>query len=462
MQFRSAIPAATFPAILTGRAAELMALQRQYDESQFWPIEQMQSVQFTQLSALLDHCAHNVPFYAKRLRSVGIDPARPITAQDWRRMPILTRVDVQELGDRLHARAIPPGFGQVSTIASGGSTGVPVRVRKTAVDGLLWESINIREELWHRDRPDADMVRLRGVPDGLPAEMAAAARSSDGLILPDYGHPSVQLWKTGRLGVLSPKVPVADQVAFLNKLQPGYMMIFPSYLRLLISFIRDTGTPISPMRAVFTMSEQVSDELREDCQSVFGCKIVDNYSSAETGYIALQCPQTTNLHVQSEIVLTEVLNSDGMPCQPGEIGKVVLTPLHNFAMPLLRYAIGDEAEVAEPCACGRGLQTLKRIVGREEDYLVYPNGERTRAHLSHYRLSRIPPVREFRLVQRSHTELVLQLVVSRALTDGERSEIMAIMALASGGHFATDIEIVPELDRTAVGKLRAFKSEITR
>ena len=462
MVFRSAIPAIAYPAILSGRAAELMALQRQYDHSQFWPPERMRSVQFEQLGRLLDHCAGTVPYYTDRLRRVGITPGKRLTEAAWRRLPILTRADVQALGEQLHARIVPPAFGPTSVVASGGSSGIPVRVRKTALDGVLWESINLREELWHRDRPDGDMVRLRGVPDTLTPEQAAAARSKHGLILPDWGHPANLFWKTGRLGIFSPKLPVAQQLAFLRTMRPAYLHTFPSYLRLLIAHLRDTRGKIDPLRAVFTASEQVSDELREDCLAVFGCPIIDNYTSGETGYIALQCPQSTNLHVQSEVVLVEVLDDDGAPCKPGQIGRVVITPLHNFAMPLLRYEIGDEAEVAEACACGRGLQALRRVVGRTQDYLVLPDGQRRRADLAHYRLSSIPAIREFRLVQRSLTQLVLQLVVARPLTGDERTRVDAVVRHVSGGLFDTAIETVPALDRTKAGKLRMFHSEVSQ
>ena len=462
MVLRSAIPAIAFPAILSGRAAELMVLQRQYDESQFWSAEKLRAAQFTQLSLLLEHCARTVPFYADRLQRAGIAPGKRLTETAWRRLPILTRSDVQALGERLHARAVPAEFGPTSTVSSGGSSGIPVRVRKSALDAVLWESINLREELWHRDRPEGDLVRLRGIPDSLPPEQAAAARSKHGLILPDWGHPANLFWKTGRLGILSPKLPLSQQVAFLRKVRPDYLHTFPSYLRLLIAYIRETREKTGKLRAVFTASEQVSDELREDCQQVFGCKIVDNYTSGETGYIALQCPQTTNLHIQSEVVLVEVLGAGNAPCRPGEIGKVVVTPLHNFAMPLLRYEIGDEAQVAEPCACGRGLPALTRVVGRAEDYFLLANGERRRADISHYRLSAISAIREFRLVQRSYTQVVLQIVVSRPLTTDETAVVAGVVEKASGGLFETAIEEVPELDRTAAGKLRAYRCEIER
>ena len=337
---------------------------------------------------------------------------------------------------------------------------MPVRVRKSALDGVLWQSINIREELWHRDRPEGDMARLRGVPEDLPPDLKAKAQSKEGLILPDWGHPASLLWKTGKLGMMSPALPLEQQAAFLRQSQPAYLFTFPSHLRLLIGHFRDTSKKLTSLRSVWTSSEQVSEELREECAKVFNCKIVDNYTSGETGYVALQCPQANHFHVQSEVVLVEVLNENGGPCRPGEIGKVALTPLHNFSMPLLRYEIGDEAKVGEPCACGRTLPVLKRIVGRAEDHIILENGERRRVDLRHYRLSTIKAVREFRLVQRSFSLLELQLVVARALTPQELAAVEEVAKTAAKGLLETKVTFVDKLERTQSGKLRAFVREV--
>src|SRR6185295_14515719 len=96
----------------------------------------------------------------------------------------------------------------------------------------------------------------------------------------------------------------------------------------------------------------------------WGVGVVDVYSSEECGQIALQCPEHEQYHVQSESVLVEVLDDEGRPCAPGTIGRVVLTTLQNFAMPLIRYDIGDFAEPGPACPCGRALPVLTRIVGR--------------------------------------------------------------------------------------------------
>ena len=88
------------------------------------------------------------------------------------------------------------------------------------------------------------------------------------------------------------------------------------------------------------------------------------YTCQEAGYLALQCPDYPHFHVQSENVLLEVVDDVGQPCGPGEVGRVLITSLNNFATPLIRYELGDYAEVGAPCPCGRGLPVLKRIMGR--------------------------------------------------------------------------------------------------
>jgi phenylacetate-CoA ligase len=193
---------------------------------------------------------------------------------------------------------------------------------------------------------------------------------------------------------------------------------------------------------------------------VLGCGIVSNYSAWETGYIALQCPSHAHYHVQSEVVRLEVLDASNAPCSSGEIGGVVATPLHNFAMPLLRYEFGDEAEVGEPCPRGRGLPVLKRVVGRMLDYLTLPSGAKRRVNIAHHALSSIRAIREYQLVQQSRERLDLMLVVARPLTAAEKTSVRTALAKEVGEEFAYALHYRDELPRSGEGKLRAFVSAL--
>jgi phenylacetate-CoA ligase len=461
MDLCSSIDPIVWPAVLSGPGAQLMALEFQLEGSQWWSADQLLAQQLRQLKRLVEHAARQVPHYTDTLREAGVALGEDFTLESWRRIPVLTRRDVEALGDRLRALEVPKSLGQTTMATSGGSSGIPVRVLKTELDSLLWASIHVREELWHRDGERGVLARIRRVPPQLSAEQAAEVRSPRGLMLPDWGAPVARLWRTGRMGVLDDRVSIPEQAEFLKRLQPEYLHVFPANLRLLLAHFRDDGVPLRSLRSVWTMSEVVDDSLRAACRQIFGCRIVHNYASAEAGYMALQCPEHEELfHVQSEVVLIEVLDTDNRPCGPGQVGRVVVTPLHNFATPLLRYEIGDEAEVGEACACGRGLPVIRRIVGRSNDYLVTRDGRRQRVEAGYYRLCAIAAIREFQIIQRSLEEIELVVVLGRPLSPEETAEIQRMLAGDFGQEFRFVISVRDAIARTESGKLKAFVSAL--
>ncbi len=461
MDLRSALDTVVFPALLGGSAAELMALLRQFDASERWPAARMAQAQAMQLRLVLRQ-AMTIPFHAARLREAGLaEPPEDDTAfwAAWRRLPVLRRQDLQEQGAALHAPAVPKAHGPVIEVASGGSTGQPVRVRKAGLERLLWLALQLREEEWNRENPLATIARLRGVPSGLAPEMVAQARSAQGLLLPDWGPPATLLWQTGPMGLMDSQLPVAVQANFVARLVAEYLFMFPSSLRVLLQHCRDHAIRFPALRSVWTLSEAVEPELRALCREVLGVRIVDNYSSAETGYIALQCPASDAYHVMSETVLLEVVDEHGAPCPPGATGRVLVTPLHNFAMPLLRYEIGDEAELAEGCPCGRTLPVLARIHGRILDHLLLPDGTRRRADVRHYDLSRIASLREFQVVQTSREAIEMRMVVARPLDAAEAAAVRAALVKSFGAGFRYDLRFMNAIPRTPAGKLRPFLCE---
>ena len=196
------------------------------------------------------------------------------------------------------------------------------------------------------------------------------------------------------------------------------------------------------------------------------CPSLTPTAAEEFGYLALQCPEHEHYHVQSENVLVEILNDDGEPCQRGEIGRVIVTSLHNFAMPLLRYEIGDYAEVGSPCACGRGLPVLKQIIGRQRNMFVLPNGETRWPQIDAQDIAGafddLPPITKFQLVQKTVERLEANLVVARPLTTKEEDTIRAYLQRGLGYEFEVRFCYVDDIPRSPRGKFEEFRSEVTR
>ena len=168
--------------------------------------------------------------------------------------------------------------------------------------------------------------------------------------------------------------------------------------------------------------------------------------------MALQCPEHEHYHVQAESVFLEVLDEDNLPCKPGYIGRVVVTPLHNYAMPLIRYEIGDFAEVGKPCSCGRHLSVISRILGRSRNLILLPNGKKMWPLTGIQDYREIAPVIQAQLVQPESTSLVLNLKMERPLLEQERDALVEIVKSRTSREFEVNIAQLEEIPRGKNGK----------
>lgn len=176
--------------------------------------------------------------------------------------------------------------------------------------------------------------------------------------------------------MLGLSVDIDEQLRWLVRESPDYLLAHAVNVQALAERSLELGLVLPRLKQARTYGEMLRPEARGIVRKAWGVEIADSYSCEELGYPALQCPQCDFYHVQAESVILEILGDDGIPCKPGEAGRVVWSSLHNFAMPLLRYAIGDYAEAGESCDCGRGFPVLRRIVGRQRNMLVRPDGVR--------------------------------------------------------------------------------------
>jgi phenylacetate-CoA ligase len=442
-----------WPALPTPRAARLAALLRQLDGSQWWSAEQHRAQQLRQAGALLQHAYRQLPFYRDRLAEAGFLPGKPVTPAVWARIPVLTRAELQQAGPALHSPEVPESHGGTYEISSSGSTGRPVRAKGTALVQLVWNALTLREHLWHRRDFTGKLAAIRALPDGV----GLYPDGSRGRV---WGRAMEGLFQTGPSASLSIAMRVDEQVDWLRRVQPDYLLTYPSALRELLLHCRDHDVVIPRLREVRTLSALLPPETRQLCREVWGLKVVDMYSTQENGYLALQCPEHEHYHAQSEAVLLEVLDETGEPCRPGEVGQVVVTPLMNFAMPMIRYAVGDLAEVGPPCPCGRGLPVLRRVLGRVRDMLVYPDGRRGWPLMGDMYYTQIPEIRQFQVVQHAVDDIEIRVVADRRLTPAEEARLGEWLHQRSGHRFPTRVTYHAGIPRGPSGKFQDFRSEM--
>ncbi len=449
---KSSIPGIVWPAVPAAVAARRSALQQRLEQSQWWPAEALRAQQDRQLSVLLRHAAGSVPFYRERLAGVGPRPGRPLTPEAWNRIPLLRREDIQQAGTALHSQAVPASHRPLHKIVTSGSTGKPVEVLTTRVTRLFWEAFTLRDHRWHRRDQTKTLAAIRSVPRGRASYPRGLRRRS-------WGPGSASVSAAGPALLLSVETSIEKQARWLQRHNPDYLLTLPTNLFDLANHCYDQGIELSNLRDVETLGGVLQPEVRDACRRAWGVPVIDIYSAQEVGYIALQCPEHEHFHVQAEGMFLEVLDEAGRACAAGEIGRVVITSLHNFATPLIRYDIGDNAEVGEPCSCGRGLPVLKRILGRVRNMLTLPSGERVSPGFVNDWFEGFP-VTQFQIVQRARDHLEAKIVASRPFTEAEEEKVGAVICARIGAPFRVSITYHDEIPRGPGGKYEDFKSEL--
>jgi phenylacetate-CoA ligase len=444
-----------FPAVPQTQAAVLLAIQEQLAASQYWPAVEMRARQFEQIGDLISHIDRSVPYYGVSLRKAGVRPGQPITEEAWRRVPILTRRAAQDGNDRLFATQTPPSHGSLGDNTTSGTSGMPVRLRQTRLHHLFWQSFVLREEVWHRRDLGATILGIRRDDERRDFSGAVHIRR-----MPDWGAPVSTVYPTGPSLVLDYRATVADQAEVVRRERPAYLTVYPSLLLELLRHCREHGVAFEGLRGVRTVLEVLAPEVRQLCREVLGVGVTDVYSCGEAGYLAIQCPEHGAYHLQQENALIEILDDAGAPCAPGAIGRVVVTTLHNFAMPLLRYELGDLAEMGEPCPCGRNLPVIARIVGRGRDMLTLPAGAKRYPFYGHSAMMTVRAIRQHQLVQKSLTEIEIRLVVTHPLSAAEEARIREAAIEGLGHPFEITLVYTDEIKRDASGKYAEFRSEI--
>jgi phenylacetate-CoA ligase len=446
---KSGVTGIAWPALPTGAEALRMAVIQQLERTQWWPPEALLAMQMRQLALLAKHAAGTVPFYRDRLAAVGGLAPGELIAEAWRRVPVLTRAEVQEAGRDLVCTHLPPGHGKTHDILTSGSTGAPVRAKGTEVNRIFRRALNLRNHLWHRRDFTASMAVIKELK-GAEAEAAEADK-------PTRWAP---VYRSGTAWFLDVRTPVSRQLEWLVRRDPDYLLTYPSNLHALIKRSEETGSAPTRLRDVGTMAEILQPEHRAACERGWGVPVKDVYSSQELGFIAVQCPEHPHYLVQAESLYVEILDAKGHPCGPGKIGRVVITDLHNFATPLIRYELGDYAEVGAPCPTGRGLPVLSRILGRSRNMLRLPSGDEIWPNLQETRFLDVAPVRQYQLIQRSLEEIEVTLAVAEPLAGEQKDRLARVLQVDLGYPFRFAITEVDEIPRAPNGKYEDFLCEV--
>jgi phenylacetate-CoA ligase len=398
-----------WPALMDPRAATVYGFLGQLRQSQWANPAQIQRLQACQLMQRLNHARQCSQHFSPLLKNWKISPA---TAFDClHSLPLLTRRQLQGSPDTLFS-AVPAVHGKVGQNKTSGSTGEPVRVKCTQLTYALRAAVNLRGHLWHKLDFDKSFAAIRG-------EISGSDNSKEDS-LPNWGGVTAMLFTSGPSAALDIATPIVQQKSWLERVRPATLLTYPSNLRALMGLL---DGPWPELEHLLMIGETLAPELREQVASDWKIPLHDKYSSEELGPVAIECEQG-RYHCPEHLIV-EVLDDAGAACQPGQMGRLVVTDSYNFATDLIRYVTADYAESGADCPCGRGLPVLNRILGRSRNLMTLPDGRRFYPTFGLRNHAELAPYRQFQLIQTTLDSLTMRVVMDRPLRADEEAAIVA-------------------------------------
>ncbi len=345
--------------------ARLEVIYNALDDSQWWPRERLVELQRVDLTRLVRHAKSTSPFYETRLDCLF----RANGTIDWDRwvdVPIMTRAELSSEGDSIQTRKPIQAHGPFSWVKTSGSTGDPVKFVTTRMLGDLSLTSLWRGQKWAKMDWSATMIHMGDV----------SAKMKAGDVMGHWGPPWLAESRKGQRIFTSYETPMAERVALMQQYPSSYCVLGNGNALSLIEYLRENDVQIQ-LKGVQFRGMAANEFVRQDFRKYLNSDIVELYSSKEGGTMADPCPLGHGWHQHAESVLLEIVDSDGKPVPPGQMGRVVITPFGNTATPLIRYDHGDLA-VAGPteiCPCGRTLPRIASFSGRVAHYFRKPNGD---------------------------------------------------------------------------------------
>lgn len=412
-----------------------------------WCAGRLERFRAQRLRALVDHARRRVPFYRERL-SANPRPRLGSSVEELLAdLPVLGKADLQAIpATDLVTSGLDPTRLVVHTTS--GSTGRPFSIRRSWFEEQLLLAFRLRESLVLGLRPTDRRVKVTFVR--APGSFAVATSQP-------------RPWYT-RFGLLRQELihclrPVDEILARLRTVRPQSLGGYPSALLALARTMSDADRALLRPRLLWSAGETLVPEYRREIEDGFATRVFDHYGTHEANLVAVECRETGLLHVLDEAVVVEVAR-DGSQVRHGEEGEVLITPLHSYAMPLLRFSLGDVAVAGPtPCPCGAPVTTLQRLVGRTVDYFPLADGSLYHPYrLAAPLLAAAPWLRQFAMVQEAHDLVVVRVVAWEPPTADQLGSARRALAMACGDRLTTRLDLVPEIPHPPAGKAQPYRS----
>lgn len=405
------------------------------ERSQWWSREQIDEFQWRELRHLLDHAFRTVPYYRDKYAATGIELGDIRYREDFARLPCLTR---EEINVHRQELCSTQWTGELLPHATGGSSGVPTSFFIT-YDSYDWRRASTsRAYSWAGYREGERVLHLWGAPVGhLPpfkrTKLTAYRFLRRELVQVTFSQ-TTELWRE----------TLHRALRFRPKYIVGYVASIEQFAKYLVA----ERSPLPGIQSVIAAAEPVFDHTRRLVREAFSAPLFNTYGCREFMSIAAECDERKGLHVNAENLFVETeLGSDQGP------SEILITDLHNYGMPFIRYRIGDVGSLSDSnCPCGRGLPLIGSLGGRILEVLRTRDGRVVPGEFFSHMLKDFSEILEFQVQQTSLDEILILLVLRQPLRHDRHGTIRQQSASVFGNNIRIAIREVDSIPRRPSGK----------
>jgi phenylacetate-CoA ligase len=417
--------------------------------------DKLRSFQEKYLQELLLHASHNVPYYHNIFKEIGIVRNNLTDLSKFNKIPILTKEIIRKHYKELVSKDYITRKWYYNS--SGGSTGEPVRFIQDDLYSKWSAATNYfyYNDVLGIDEPSIKKVILWGSERDL-------FEGTIGL------KAKIINWLTNTVFLNSFKMGEDNMnhyIKTINSYRPDLIRGYTGSLYEICRYLERKGVNIYTPKILISAAETLREDMRKKIETVFKTKLYDFYGSREVNGMAGECKEGF-MHVFLFMNYFEVLDSNDQPVGEGEEGRVIVTNLHNYSMPLIRYEIGDMAVIGpKECKCRNVLPSLKKITGRITDHFILENGTTIPAEYFIHLIGVVCNkgfIRKFQVIQEDYKKIRILVIPERVIEESEKIDIEDKIKLVMGQDCKIIWEFVKEIPRIESGKYLYTKSLVWR
>ena len=417
-------------------------------------LEELLRLQNEKVIGLIRHAYKNVPYYKEVLSKAGVVKGETIDLDRFGRIPILTKQTVIREGATLYSsdHVIRNSFRNTT----GGSTGEPV--------GFLQD-----KEYEARSFATRFLFDQWGGKDVGEREILLWGSERDVLGGSDKLSTRLRRWGFNTLvlnSFLMTDEKMGQYVERWNNLRPKQVWAYTSSILELARYIKRRSVLIHSPASIICAAETLTEDVRQIIEETFQCPALNQYGSREAGAIACECLKKEGLHVFVLDNKVEILNDNLEPCGAGQMGKIYITTLNNYSMPLIRYDIGDMAVVAEnkKCSCGRSWPLIANVIGRHIEAFRTRDGRVVPGQFFIHFVGVVYNegyIKRFQVIQKDYDKILVRVVINdEAKFNSRKQDIVESIRKVMGEGCKVDFEYVDDIPPAKSGKYLYTLSEV--